>query len=120
MREVLVNSTFEDKHSHKKLEGGKTYPMTDARIAEIKEVNPNLITVLGESKEKSPEGELQELKKVHKATEEEFEKVTAELEATKKELDSTKAELEKVTAELDAAKKTAKKNTKKPEKGSEE
>lgn len=113
MREVLVNSTFEDKYTHKKYEGGKTYPMSEARIAEIKEVNPNLITVIGESKEKSPEGELQELKKVHKTTVAELEKVTAELE-------QTKAELEKVTAELDAAKKAGKAKAKKTEEGAEE
>lgn len=113
MREVLVNSTFEDKYSHKKYEGGKKYPMTDARIAEIKEVNPNLISVLGESKAKSPEGELQELKKVHKETEAELEKVTAELE-------TTKAELEKVTAELEAAKKAAKEKTPKKDENPEE
>ena len=49
MRTVLVNVTFRDKYTGEKYEAGKTYPMSEERVKEVKEVNPNFVTVIGEA-----------------------------------------------------------------------
>ena len=51
MFNCLVNIEFEDKYTGDKYVAGKTYPFSKERIAEIQEVNKNLIAVLGEIKE---------------------------------------------------------------------
>lgn len=48
MFNCLVNIEFEDKYTGDKYVAGKTYPFSKERIAEIQEVNKNLIAVLGE------------------------------------------------------------------------
>ncbi len=47
MKKVLINVTFNDRYTGKKHIAGKTEKMTEERIAEIKEVNPNFISVVG-------------------------------------------------------------------------
>ncbi len=48
MKKVLINVEFKDRYTGKKHIPGKTEKMTEARIAEIKEVNPHFVTVVGE------------------------------------------------------------------------
>ncbi len=55
MKEVLVNVPFRDVYTGKLYEAGKTYPMSEARVSEVKEVNPNFVTVVGNVEE--PEAE---------------------------------------------------------------
>ena len=47
MKTVLVNVPFRDKYTGEVYEAGKTYPMSAERVAEVKEVNPNFVTVVG-------------------------------------------------------------------------
>lgn len=54
MKKVLVNVPFRDRYSGKLYAAGITYKMTEERIAEIKEVNPNLISVVGNVKSEKP------------------------------------------------------------------
>lgn len=51
MKRVLVNTGFKDRYSGKMYGAGKIIKMDEERIAEVKEVNPNLITVLGNVEE---------------------------------------------------------------------
>lgn len=47
MRTVLVNVAFRDRYTNELYVAGKEYPMSEDRIKEVKEVNPNFITVIG-------------------------------------------------------------------------
>ena len=52
MKKVVVNVPFIDRYTgnlHKA--DGKPIEMTEERVAEVKEVNPNFITVVGNVKE---------------------------------------------------------------------
>ena len=51
MKEVLINVPFRDVYTDEVYTPGKTYPMTEERVKEIKEVNPNFVTVVGNAKE---------------------------------------------------------------------
>ena len=51
MKEVLINVPFRDVYTEEVYTAGKTYPMTEERVKEIKEVNPNFVTVVGNAKE---------------------------------------------------------------------
>ena len=51
MKEVLINVAFRDVYTGEVYTPGKTYPMTEERVKEIKEVNPNFVTVVGNAKE---------------------------------------------------------------------
>lgn len=57
MRTVLVNVTFRDKYTNEVYVAGKTYPMSEERINEVKEVNPNFITVISAPKAEEPKVE---------------------------------------------------------------
>lgn len=49
---VLINEKFKDVYNPKKIyEPGETAEMTVERITEIKAVNPNFVTIIGEVKE---------------------------------------------------------------------
>jgi uncharacterized membrane protein YukC len=53
MKKVVVNVPFKDRHTGKLLKAdGKILEMTEERVQEIKEVNPNFITVVGNVEEK--------------------------------------------------------------------
>lgn len=62
MKKVVVNVPFIDRYTGKLLKAdGKPVEMTEERIAEIKEVNPNFISVVGNVEEpKKPEDEKSE------------------------------------------------------------
>lgn len=51
MKKVLINVEFIDRYTKKKYKAGKTAEMTEERVAEIKEVNPHFITVIGNAEE---------------------------------------------------------------------
>lgn len=57
MRTVLVNVTFRDRYTDEVYVAGRTYPMSEERISEVKEVNPNFITVIGTPKVEEPKAE---------------------------------------------------------------
>ena len=48
MKKVLINTDFRDRYTGKIHKAGKTEKMSESRVAEVKEVNPELITVIGE------------------------------------------------------------------------
>ncbi len=47
MKKVLINVSFNDRYTDKEHTAGKTEVMSEERIAEIKEVNPHFISVVG-------------------------------------------------------------------------
>lgn len=47
MKKVQFNVSFKDRYTGKINEAGKCAEMTEERVKEIKEVNPNFITVIG-------------------------------------------------------------------------
>ena len=49
MKKVLINETFKDVYTGRMHTAGDTDEMTDERIKEIKEVNPNFVTVIGKA-----------------------------------------------------------------------
>ncbi len=51
-RIVLVNTDFRDRHTGEIHKSGSTVEMSDDRIAEVKSVNPDFITVIGTVKKK--------------------------------------------------------------------
>lgn len=78
MRKVLVNVEFKDKYTRKKYEAGKKYDMTNERIAEVKEVNPDFITVISEESDNTCiESELAKAKEELAAAKEELKKMKA-------------------------------------------
>lgn len=46
-KKVLINVTFKDRYTGKLRVAGKTATMTEERIKEINEVNPNFVSVIG-------------------------------------------------------------------------
>lgn len=61
MKQVLVNVPFRDKYTGEMYAAGKAYPMTEDRVKEVKDVNPNFITVIGNAAvEEAPVEEVQE------------------------------------------------------------
>lgn len=59
MKQVLVNVEFRDRYTGEKYIPGKTYPMSEERVKEVKEVNPNFITVVGNAAATVPVEEAQ-------------------------------------------------------------
>lgn len=51
MKKVLINADFKDRYTGEMHKAGKTEEMSEERIAEIKEVNPNFISVVGNVEE---------------------------------------------------------------------
>lgn len=51
MKKVLINADFKDRYTGEMHKAGKTEEMPEERIAEIKEVNPNFISVVGNVEE---------------------------------------------------------------------
>ncbi len=47
MKTVLINVPFRDVYTGEMYTAGKTYPMSEERVKEVKEVNPNFVTVVG-------------------------------------------------------------------------
>lgn len=47
MKKVLFNVTFTDRYTGEMRVAGETAEMTEERVAEIKEVNPNFLSVIG-------------------------------------------------------------------------
>ena len=57
MKKVLFNVSFNDRYTGKLNKAGTTAEMTEERIAEIKEVNPNFISVIGNAEPAPAQGE---------------------------------------------------------------
>lgn len=85
MKKVLVNEDFKDVYTGEIHKAGEVIEITAERIVEIKSVNPNFVSVIGEAEAVKAEAE-------------------AELEKAKAEAEAAKAELEKAKAELAKAK----------------
>lgn len=60
MKQVLVNVPFCDRYTGEEYIAGKTYPMSEERVKEVKEVNPNFITVVGNVAATAPVEEVPE------------------------------------------------------------
>lgn len=52
MKKVVFNESFKDRYTGELCKAGDTAEMTEERVAEIKEVNPNFISVIGNVTEK--------------------------------------------------------------------
>lgn len=63
MKKVLINETFKDVYTGRMRTAGDTAEMTDERIKEIKEVNPNFVTVIGKA-ETVEETEVEEVEDI--------------------------------------------------------
>lgn len=57
MKKVLFNVSFKDRYTGKLIKAGTTAEMTEERIAEIKEVNPNFVSVIGNVEPEPEQGE---------------------------------------------------------------
>lgn len=55
MKIVVINYDFRDVYTGKIHKAGNRENMTDERIAEIKTVNPDFVTVIGVVKDEEPE-----------------------------------------------------------------
>ena len=53
MKKVLFNVTFIDRYTGEERVAGTTAEMTEERVAEIKEVNPNFLSVIGNAEKKA-------------------------------------------------------------------
>ena len=51
MKKVLINVDFKDRYTGEMHKAGATEEMSEERIAEVKEVNPNFISVVGNVEE---------------------------------------------------------------------
>ena len=60
MKKVLINTDFRDRYTGKIHKAGKTEEMSESRVAEVKEVNPELITVIGDIPDEKQETEQNE------------------------------------------------------------
>lgn len=61
MKKVLINVDFKDRYTGEMHKAGATEEMSEERVAEVKEVNPNFISVVGNVEEpKKPEDEKSE------------------------------------------------------------
>lgn len=63
MKKVLINVSFKDRYTGKTRVAGETTEMSEERVAEIKEVNPNFISVIGNVEDASVNGAETEDKK---------------------------------------------------------
>ena len=57
MKKVLFNVSFKDRYTGEMNKAGATAEMSEERIAEIKEVNPNFISVIGNVESAPVQGE---------------------------------------------------------------
>ena len=57
MKKVLVNTDFIDAYTGKLRKAGSKVEMTDERIAEVKSVNPDFVTVIGVVEDKASKEE---------------------------------------------------------------
>lgn len=55
-KKVLINVTFKDRYTGKLRKAGKTAEMSEDRIREINEVNPNFVSVIGNVEENNNGG----------------------------------------------------------------
>lgn len=51
MKKVMINIDFNDAHTGKRHKAGTKEKMSEERVAEIRAVNPELITVIGSADE---------------------------------------------------------------------
>jgi len=65
---VLINVDFKDVYTGKLHRAGETAEMTDGRIAEIKAVSPDFVTVIGEVEEPTSSGATPEAPQAPDAT----------------------------------------------------
>ena len=89
---VMVNVGFDDAYTGEKYVAGKPIVLSEERVAEVKEINKNLISVIGNAEETPDEAEV-----ALAASEEKLAVANAELEAANAEIKKLKKELEKAT-----------------------
>ena len=75
MKKVVVNVPFIDRYTGKMHKAdGKPIEMTEERVAEVKEVNPNFITVIGNVEKPDNAAEEKAKKEAEKKAKEKAEK----------------------------------------------
>ena len=104
---VMVNVGFKDAYTGEEYEAGKPIVLSEQRVAEVKEIDKNLISVIGNAEETPNETEV-----ALAASEEKLEAANAELEAANAELETAKAEVKAANDEIKKLKKELEKATK--------
>lgn len=105
MKTVIVNESFRDRYNPDNIfKAGATYSLTEARVSEIKDVNPSLITVIGEERVEDSSGYALKEAEVE-AAKEEAAAALEEAENAKKEAEKAKKEAEKLKKQLEELKK---------------
>ena len=89
---VMVNVGFKDAYTGKEYVAGKPIVLSEQRVAEVKEIDKNLISVIGNAEETPNEAEV-----ALAAAKEELEAAKAEAKAANDEIKKLKKELEKAT-----------------------
>ena len=87
---VMVNVGFKDAYTGEEYVAGKPIVLSEQRVAEVKEIDKNLISVIGNAEETPNETEA-----ALAASEEKLEAANAELAAANAEIKKLKKELEK-------------------------
>ena len=93
---VMVNVGFKDAYTGEEYEAGKPIVLSEQRVAEVKEIDKNLISVIGNAEETPNETEV-----ALAASEEKLEAAKAETKAANDEIKKLKKELEKATKPAD-------------------
>lgn len=99
---VMVNVGFDDAYTGEKYDAGKVIELSEQRVAEVKEIDKNLISVIGNAEETPNETEA-----VLAAANEKLATANAELEAAKAETKAANEEIKKLKKELEKATKPA-------------
>lgn len=98
----MVNVGFKDAYTGEEYEAGKLIVLSEQRVAEVKEIDKNLISVIGNAEETPNETEV-----ALAASEEKLEAANAELETAKAEVKAANDEIKKLKKELEKATKPA-------------
>lgn len=99
---VMVNVGFKDAYTGEEYVAGKPIVLSEQRVAEVKEIDKNLISVIGNAEETPNETEVALV-----AAKEELATANAELEAAKAETKAANDEIKKLKKELEKATKPA-------------
>lgn len=93
---VMVNVGFKDAYTGEEYVAGKPIVLSEQRVAEVKEIDKNLISVIGNAEETPNETEV-----ALATAKEELEAAKAETKAANDEIKKLKKELEKATKPAD-------------------
>lgn len=103
----MVNVGFDDAYTGEKYVAGKVIELSEQRVAEVKEIDKNLISVIGNvvESEGATGDEMTRVMNDLEAAEEKLRIANAEATAIQEELDAEKAKGKAAEAEIDKLKK---------------